>query len=989
MVTPRRTRLFRAATLHVFQQTIADTLRDDVGGQARDWAVLVPTRAAAEQLQRTLGAAAAAHAAPADRPPQLLTRDEWYERLHGRLGGAPRLLSRLEREVIALAAARDVEAAGVSAPFKLRPGLVAAMLAFYDELMRHGRTVAAFERLVVDDLEPSAEVDRGARRLLRQTRFLVAAFRAYRKRVEHAGRLDEHALRRRLLDTDTVRPFTRVVVTIPDRPAHPGGLWPADFDLLARLPRLAEVDLIATNAVLDAGYRTRLDDLLPAIEEARRDGQSDRRPVLVTPPADSARDYFVWRDREEELKEIARRVRRRAPPGAPEAPRPAPDAVGVVFQRPLPYLYLAPPIFDACAVPVQARDALPLATEPYAAAVDLVFTLVSSALSRSSIVALLRSPHFAFTADGQPLEPRSIAALDRVLQERRFAGGRDALTALVEERAADRPPQNGDRVPSELPAAVCAVRLADELGPLAGRAPAAQLLDTLLSFLRRHAAPLAPDDPLADRESRARDAIWGAIADLRHADAALNEPGAETDFGHVTSVVRRWMEGQTFARRGPAGGVQLLDARAAPYGRFDDVFLVGLIDGEWPDRPTRNIFYPPGLLVQLGWPRERDRARAARAAFRDLVELARERVTLSTCRLEDDAVVTPSTIVEDVAEIGLERAPAEEASDAHASDDDALSDAHHDPPELTGPRGAWLALRRARRPRDDHRFHGFVGPRAGRRYAVSALERYLDCPFKYFARHVLALEEERDDERTLTAQERGRFLHRVFETFFTRWQADGEGAITLANLDAALDRFRTVAEEALLRLAPSDRAVARTWLLGSAASAGLSERLFVTEVEDAAEVIERLLEHRIAAGFMFGSGDRRRRVELSGTVDRIDLHADGTFRVIDYKASRAPQAGRSLQLPVYARCAEQQLAGRRDRAWRAADAAYVAFGDDRLHVSVPGGDIQRAMADGDERVLDVVESIERGDYPPRPAEIFRCTFCSYPTVCRKDYVGDD
>ena len=41
-------------------------------------------------------------------------------------------------------------------------------------------------------------------------------------------------------------------------------------------------------------------------------------------------------------------------------------------------------------------------------------------------------------------------------------------------------------------------------------------------------------------------------------------------------------------------------------GEFDDVTLVGLIEQEWPERPRRNIFYPPSLLKALGWPSEKD-----------------------------------------------------------------------------------------------------------------------------------------------------------------------------------------------------------------------------------------------------------------------------------------------------------------------------------------------------------------------------------------------
>jgi hypothetical protein len=54
---------------------------------------------------------------------------------------------------------------------------------------------------------------------------------------------------------------------------------------------------------------------------------------------------------------------------------------------------------------------------------------------------------------------------------------------------------------------------------------------------------------------------------------------------------------------------------------------------------------------------------------------------------------------------------------------------------------AWLALRTSRTPCQDPRFSGLTGPREPETYAISYLERYLECPFKYFANRVLKLPE--------------------------------------------------------------------------------------------------------------------------------------------------------------------------------------------------------------------------------------------------------
>ena len=190
--------------------------------------------------------------------------------------------------------------------------------------------------------------------MLRQTRFLVAMFRAYEQRVSLTGRLDEHGLRALVLDRGLRRPLCQVVVTVADRAAGADGLWSGDFDLLARLPNLARIDLVATASMLDTGFRERLQDLLPGVEETRVEPSAPATARLVTPTEPSGGRYFTFRDREEELLAVIRQVKHRS----------TRERTAVVFQRPLPYLYLAPQLFASAGVPFETRDTLPLAAEP-------------------------------------------------------------------------------------------------------------------------------------------------------------------------------------------------------------------------------------------------------------------------------------------------------------------------------------------------------------------------------------------------------------------------------------------------------------------------------------------------------------------------------------------------------------------------------------------------------------------------------------------------
>lgn len=925
MITPRETLLLRAPSLAAFQRAIAARVADArLGLEGGEPAVLVPTRAAADQLRRTLRELGA-DAGGGVRRPAIVPRSEWYDWLQARAASPVRLLTQVEREVLGSLAGRDAAAAGAPPPFRLRPGIVAALLAFYDDLRRRQKTVDTFERLLIEDLEPSADIDRGARRLLEQTRFLIAAFRAYEQRLDAAPGIDEHRLRDHLRETGTREPVPEVVVTVPDEVANPAGLYPADFDLLARLPGLARVTIVATDSLLDSGFRQRLDDVLPEIGEVRVAPDPAPPPRLVVPgDTAGAAAYFTYRDREEELRGVARAVSG-ARVGAPGL------SAAVVVARPLPYLYLAPPIFTGADLRTRAGDGLPLAVEPYAAAVHLVLQYAAGDRSATTM-SLFRNPHFAFAGD----EAAGIAG--------------------------------------------------QELAPLAESRPLAHHLATLRAFLQRHAAPLPdPRDAIAERTARARALIHDGLEALEIAHRALNASGAGVSLAEVATTVRRWIESRTYPpdRSVPRDGdVHLIDPDTAPYGRFDHLFIAGLIEAEWPRRAERNIFYPVGMLASLGWPVERGRLRAVRALFNDLLRLPRARVQLSAFLLEDDTAVTVSPMLEDLDPGAVDRiaAPATKEEDIQA------------PPDAAAAAERWRAFRLARAAtgtaRD--RLRGDIGPQPSRPYAVGALERYLDCPFKYFARHVLRLKEEDDEEQTMTAEERGRFLHQVFETFFKAWGAEGHGAITLDTLDDALARFARVAEARLAALPPAEQAVARAWLLGSPASSGLAERVFSREAQNpSSDIVERLLEHPIDGEFELGASPSRRTISLRGRPDRIDLHADGTLVVIDYKTGRAPERSRALQLPLYARCAEQRLRGYRGRDWRAAGGMYVAFGEPRLTVPMEGrGSAGDAMAEGEARAVSAVAGIEAGQCPPRPADLYRCTMCPYQTVCRKDYVED-
>lgn len=982
----------RVADLHDFRRTITALCAEPVPGTApaqppADAAsvlpariVVVPSRGAATTLARTLVDAGL----DAASQPALLTRDELYDALHARLDAPLPRLTSFERDALVQAAALEAAASIKDLPFTIRPGLVAEVLRFYDQLRRQSQSVRRFEELLTEALGGGELADHGAERLLLQTRFLSRTFAAYERRAGDTAAVDEHRLREQLITADGAVPLAHVILTVSDWIADPAGLFVADFDLLSRLPHLAALDIVSTEGALASGFHERLHNWWPGLDEVLSATVAGPlaavRPYLTVPQptVDAAPLWFTHRDREEELIAVTRRLLAEPPAGL--------DRVAVVFKRPLPYLYLAADTLGAAGLPFVVADALPLAAEPLVATVDLVLDAVEADFARDTLIGLLRSPHFSLS---RRLSRDVIGALDRALSEARFLGGADRLESLALSWQAGL--EGGRRRGTDprtqaRPALDATLQLVRALTPFQQPRPASAHIGALVAFLDAHYAPLSDDDPFRERELRARATVRQMLTGLAAAHDAHHNP--EWTLADLAAAVRRWIGDQTFGSPGAASGVRLLDDQAARYGEFDEMTLVGLIENEWPERTRRNIFYSPNLLKALSWPSEKDRRGASDARFLDLLSASRLRVELSAFLLDDEAIVSRSIQLDEVPRARLSTV-ARPLLEEPRLPDEAL--AHGDvpdaPPGAAWPR--WQQLRAGRTPADAAIFHGSAGARPPRTWSVSALETYLGCPFKFYAQHILRLEEEPDDEEVMDPRRQGQFVHEVFETFFREWQDQGHREIGPADLPRARTMFVEVVDRLVTQVPEGEAALERTRLLGSPAAAGLGEAVFRMEAERPVPVVARLLEHELNGDFTFETEAGPRVIPLRGKADRIDLLGDGTFRLIDYKLGWPPDRNKALQLPVYALCAEQHLR-ELGRQWTLGEAVYLAFKGPKRVVPLFTGDSAREemLAKAQQRMADALDAIARGEFPPAPDDVYRCDHCSVSAVCRKDYVGD-
>ncbi len=342
--------------------------------------------------------------------------------------------------------------------------------------------------------------------------------------------------------------------------------------------------------------------------------------------------------------------------------------------------------------------------------------------------------------------------------------------------------------------------------------------------------------------SAPRRRCWSIIGGLAEAHRAHHD--LLWTLGDLAADLRHRIEGQTFTPDTGEPGVQLVDAAAAPFGSFDAMHLVGLVDGEWPRRQRRNIFYSPGAADRAGLAGRAPRRAGARTrgVRRPVAVADRARVGLDVLarRRRAGGAVEPARRHRPR---GPDRDSARRARGPcvpgrsprlRRSRDRRLRSQQLDAmlaEAIDGEAAQWAALRASRTAATLPRFHGAAGPQPPRARSVSALELYAQCPFKFYSRYVLRLAEERDDDEALSPLERGRMHHELFEAIFAAWQSRGHGTVTPELLDQARTLALETMEAHLARLSPVDAALERTRLVGSPVAPGLIDVVLRLEAE--------------------------------------------------------------------------------------------------------------------------------------------------------------
>ncbi len=189
---------------------------------------------------------------------------------------------------------------------------------------------------------------------------------------------------------------------------------------------------------------------------------------------------------------------------------------------------------------------------------------------------------------------------------------------------------------------------------------------------------------------------------------------------------------------------------------------------------------------------------------------------------------------------------------------------------------------------------------------------------------------------------------------------------------------------------PAEAALERLRLRGSAASPGMIDRVLSMEADRDDEIARRLIEYSLDDVFVFrGEDETTRAVRLRAKIDRVDLLADGTFRVIDYKSRILPDLKQTVQLQVYTSAVAQQLQKADGTGPVPAEAFFLSMeGEPPIRAIRPakGQTLDDVLRAAEARLVQALDDIGAGHFPPRPVPRSLCRLSPFDAVCRKAFV---
>jgi ATP-dependent helicase/nuclease subunit B len=256
-----------------------------------------------------------------------------------------------------------------------------------------------------------------------------------------------------------------------------------------------------------------------------------------------------------------------------------------------------------------------------------------------------------------------------------------------------------------------------------------------------------------------------------------------------------------------------------------------------------------------------------------------------------------------------------------------------------------------------------------KRISASGYNSLVACPYQFYARHILHLNEMDEVREDVEKRDYGAWVHDILRRFHEQYPVLGN--YPRADLDAAL--LRISAE--VFAPAVQHNYLARAWLL--------------RWQQAIPEYLEIQLKNE-AEGWRYQNGEVPFELPLAadllmhGRLDRIDVQADtqategSAVRVLDYKMmdagrlrTKLKEAGEDVQLACYA------------YVHGAENAAFISIEKEKVIVVEPPHDVTELAQANIARLLEVFAQMRSGAVLPAHGAEEACQYCEMRGLCRK------
>jgi ATP-dependent helicase/DNAse subunit B len=545
------------------------------------------------------------------------------------------------------------------------------------------------------------------------------------------------------------------------------------------------------------------------------------------------------------------------------------------------------------------------------------------------------------------------------------------------------------------------------------------------SAIRRQGA-VADDDRAL--ELRAGGEIERALGEL-----------AELDLPHAPADAIAAVAGlQVPMWRGPTEGrVRVISPYRARARRVAHLFACSLQDGDYPRRDTGGPLLSDDARAALALPPRKRAEVEDRYLFSICLSRPKQRLWLSWRNADDEGGATArSPFVDDAREILAPPLPSDTEERDEALTREAagrgLADSVFTPgdapceaelaraeaasgsqaPVAERVRSAIAGRLKAARDRiaDERRRPGplrlepvLERMKSQEVFGSTTLEKYAECPYRWFVDHELNPRRIGPEEEPLTA---GQVAHQILEGLYAE-PPSPEGRPTPAALPAWIDRARELTQTFGPALLPPERA-------DTAAALHRVEGLVLAFLADEAETPAPFVPVPELAEARFGFPDSEKPAlpigsgAVHGQIDRVDLGPGGEALVQDYKSGAKVDGGKGmldrgkLQLQLYLLAARElwdlELAGglyralgaRNDDERKPKGLLRKSLKEEleglhpRQNDQLADEDFEAALGAAREKTEGIIASIQAGDIGRRPIGGSCPPYCHFQPICRRE-----